>query len=358
MIRTFKRKLIPTKTQAHRLASWTGACRVLYNLGLEVKITTWKSQGKNVSAYELMKQLPDLKKDYPWIKDVPSGSLQAVIERLDKSYQLFFKGEGFPRWAKKKSYISLHLKSIAVSGHMVIIPKMGSVRMFKDAPIIGKPKTAQIVLEPTGIFICIQCEMPDSKLSSESQAIGIDMGISHFCILSDGTLMENPRHFIKHERKLRIANRSLSRKKKGSNRWKKQARQLARLHHRISNVRKDFLHKTSTWIAKKYATVYVEDLNIKGMVKNSHLSKHILDSGWGMFRTMLEYKTTVIKVNPQYTSQICNGCGAKDAKSRISRSQFVCTNCGHTSHADVNAAKNIMSRGAALVRKREAVACA
>jgi putative transposase len=108
---------------------------------------------------------------------------------------------------------------------------MGSIRIFKDAPILGTPKTAQIVIEPTGIFICIQCEMPDYKLSSEHQAAGIDMGISHVCILSDGTMVENPKHFAKHERKLRIANRSLSRKTKGSNSWKRQAKQLGKLHH-------------------------------------------------------------------------------------------------------------------------------
>jgi putative transposase len=110
------------------------------------------------------------------------------------------------------------------------------------------------------------------------------------------------------------------------------------------------LHKTSTQIAKKYALVYVEDLNIAGMSKNRHLSKHLLDCGWGLFRTMLEYKTNVVKVNPKYTSQTCFCCGAKDAKSRVSQSEFVCTNCGAASHADVNAAKNIMCRGAALVR--------
>jgi putative transposase len=103
MIRTFKRKLIPTKAQAQRMASWIGACRVVYNLGLEIKRAAYKNQGRSISAFELMKQLPDLKQEYPWIKDVPSGSLQAVMERLDKSYQTFFKGGGFPKWASKKS---------------------------------------------------------------------------------------------------------------------------------------------------------------------------------------------------------------------------------------------------------------
>jgi putative transposase len=163
--------------------------------------------------------------------------------------------------------------------------------------------------------------------------------------LSNGTLVENPRHFARHERQLRIAGRSLGRKTKGSKVWKRQVNQLVRLHHRIAKVRKDFSHKLSTQLAKSYSTVYVEDLNIQGMSKNRHLSKHILDAGWGLFRALLEYKTQVVKVNPQYTSQTCNSCGTKDARSR-----FVCTSCSAVSHADVNAAKNIMCRGAALVR--------
>jgi putative transposase len=151
---------------------------------------------------------------------VPSQSLQAVLERLDRSYQAFFKGAGFPKGASKKTYKSIQLKSIAVSANTVFIPKVGRVRMVKDGPIQGIPKTAQIVLEPAGLFICIQCEMPDYKLSSENQAAGIDMGIAHFCVLSDGTMMENPRHFAKYERQISIANRSLARKNKGSKSWK------------------------------------------------------------------------------------------------------------------------------------------
>jgi putative transposase len=352
MIRTFKRKLTPTQQQAQRLGSWIGACRCVYNLGLEIKIAAYKNQGKNISAFELMKQLPELKKEYSWIKDVPSQSLQAVLERLDRSYRAFFKGAGFPKWASKKTYTSAQVKAIGVSANTVFLPKMGRVRIFKDAPIPGTPKTAQIVMEPTGLFICIQCAVPDYKLSSENQAAGIDMGIAHFCTLSDGTLVENPKHFAKYERQLRIEQRSLARKKKGSKGWKRQARQLAKLHHRMAPVRKDFLHKTATPIAKSYSTVYVEELNIRGMSRNRHLSKHILDGGWGLFRTLLEDKTQVVKVNPQHTSQTCHQCGAVDARSRVSRSQFVGTNFGVRSNADHNAAKNIMCRGAALVRKR------
>ncbi len=128
------------------------------------------------------------------------------------------------------------------------------------------------------------------------------------------------------------------------------------LHHKIGNVRKDFLHKESTRIAKENHTVFTEDLNIRGMSKNKNLSKHILDCGWGMFRTMLEYKTNVVTIDPKFTSQTCNECGTKDSKSRISQAEFACTSCGHISNADINAAKNILSKGITLVRQRETLA--
>lgn len=358
MIRTYKRKLILSKSQEQRISSWIGTCRFVYNMALDIQIQSYKAYQKKIHKFELMKQLTEIKDIY-WISDVPSQSLQNVIERLDRSYQNFFrtfkKGGGFPKFANKHKHKSILLKHIKVNQISVIIPKIGKLRIFKDALIIGVPKTATIIKEPTGFFICIQCDNVPNKLNSENQAIGLDMGISHFCIDSNGNFISNPKHFKKYERKLRSENRSLSRKKKGSNSWVRQAKKLSLLHHTISNVRKDFLHKESTKIAKNYSTVFMEDLNIKNMSKNKNLSKHILDAGWGMFKTMLQYKTTVVLVNPKYTSQTCSECGEVDKNSRLSQSEFVCTSCGHISNADFNAALNILSRGTALSRQRKSI---
>lgn len=361
---TYKRKLILTKEQQARISSWIGACRLVYNMGLEIRIDTWRKIQKGVSKFDLMKQLTTIK-DIEWIKDVPSQSLQSTMERLDISYKNFFRtchsGGGFPRFASKHKYKSILFKEVSVlKNNKIKLPKIGELKMFKDAPIIGIPKTATIIKEPTGYFVCIVCDEISKSIQNpdESQVCGIDMGVAYFCVDSNGNLIKNPAHFSKYERRLRIENRSLSRKVKFSNRWKKQAKKLALLHHKIADVRKDFLHKESTMLAKKYHTIFVEDLKINNMVRNKNLSKHILDCGWGMFRAMLEYKTNVVRVNPKYTSQICNMCGGKDATSRISQSEFVCKSCGHISNADVNASKNILSRGTALNRKREALACA
>ncbi len=379
---TYKRKLKLTKAQEERISSWIGACRLVYNMGLEIKKETWKNKQQNVSAYDLMKQLPEIK-HINWIADVPSQSLQNSLERLDKSYKNFFRnfksGGGFPKFKSKRTYKSILFKSSELKlNNKIKLPKLGEVSFFKDkSPIVGKIKTVQIVIEPTGFFICIVCDEVSKAISNpdESQVIGIDMGVANFCSDSNGNFIENPRHFKKYEDRLRIENRSLARKKRGSNRWKKQVKKLSFLHHKIGNVRKDFLHKESTIMAKNFHTIYVEDLNISNMSKRSKpkkdengkfirngasaksgLNKSILDAGWGMFRMMLEYKTNVVRVDPKYTSQKCNECGEKDSKNRLSQSEFVCLSCGHISHADTNAAKNILSKGIALNRKRKALA--
>ena len=359
---TFKRKLILNKAQQERIDSWISTCRFVYNMALEIRIETWKNKQELFSKFDLMRQLSSIK-NIDWISDVPSQSLQNVIERLDKSYNIFFNGGGFPKWANKHRYNSVLFKQskekiIRIIGNSINLPKIGALKIFKDLPILGNIKTATIVKEPDGYFICITTDTVKSiQNQNESQILGIDMGITHFAVDSNGCFISNPKHFKKYERQLRIENRSLARKKKGSNSWKKQVKRLALLHHKIANVRKDFLHKESTKLAIRYSTIYLEDLNIKGMVK-SRLSESILDAGWGIFRTMLEYKTNVVAINPKFTSQTCNDCGTKDAKSRISQSKFVCTNCGIESNADINAAKNILGLGKALNRQREAVACA
>lgn len=379
---TYKRKLILTKAQERRISSWIGACRVVYNMGLEIRMDAWKKCQKNISKFDLIKQLPTIK-DIDWIKDVPCNSLQNTMERLDNSYKKFFRtchsGVGFPKFASKKKYKSILFKQdsrkneIKLINNKIKLPKIGQLKIFKDAPILGIPKIAIIKKEPTGYFVCIVCNEISKTIQNpdENQVCGIDMGVTYFCVDSNGNLIENPRHFKKYEKQLRIENRSLSRKKLRSNSWKKQARKLSLLHHKIANTRKDFLHKESTKMAKKYNTIYVEDLKIanmsarckpkqdengkylpNGQSAKSGLNKSILDCGWGMFRYMLTYKTNVFRVDPKYTSQTCSACGTVDATSRISQSEFACKHCGFIINADHNGAKIVLSRGTALNRKR------
>jgi putative transposase len=378
---TYKRKLILSKEQEQRISSWIGACRVVYNMGLEIKIAAYRNR-KNISSYDLIKQLTTIK-DIDWIKDVNAQTLQGAIERLDSAYQTFFRtchsGGGFPKFAKKRKYKSVLFKQVTVVGNNLInLPKFGKVKIFKDSEIKGTPRTATIKKEPTGYFICVTCDDVNRNIQNEdeSQVIGLDMGVKHFCIDSEGKFYINPRIFKEYEAKLRVANRSLSRKVKYSNGWKRQGKRLAILHHKIANVRKDYLHKLSTEFAKKYHTVFVEDLQIKNMSKRakpkqdekgkylpnhqaakSGLNKAILDSGWGMFRDMMEYKTNLVRVPPQYTSQTCSVCGHVSKENRKSQSEFECVNCGHKENADFNAAKNILGEGIVLERQREESLC-
>lgn len=367
MIITYKRKLKLTKQQQQRIDSWIGACRYVYNLALETRIAAWKKQ-KSIGKYELMKQLTELK-DVDWIADVPSQSLQNVIERLDVAYQKFFSGGGFPRWAAKHSYNSILFKSMQIDDNNIKLPKLGKIKTFKDRFIHGKPKTASIIREYDGYYICITSSIERSaarqfpvRLASESQAVGLDMGIAYFVTLSTGKHITNPKHFAKYERKLRIENRALARKEKYSASWHKQKHKLSKLHAKIGRVRKDFLHQESWKIVKNNSLIAIEDLKVKNMIR-SRLAKHIADAGWTTFKSQLEYKAerygrTLVKVDPKYTSQTCSSCGHKDKENRQSQSKFICLSCGEEQNADVNAAKNILARALASVSQREAKACA
>lgn len=359
MIRTYKRKLILTKVQEKKLRNWIGTCRYIYNLALEVRAEAYKKSHKSVSKYDLMNELKYLKSQYEWIKEVPTSALINTINQLDKSYIKFFKGAGFPKWSSKKKNKSIVLRGcLHVRGNMVKIPNIGWLKTFHDREIPSNIKNATIKIEPKGMFVYIQCDIANSTFVSNSKTTGLDMGLKHFCVDSNGGFIANPKHFKIYERKLRIENRSLARKIKYSKSWYKQAKKLSLLHHKIANVRKDFLHKQSTLIAKANSIVYMEDLNISGMAKNKNLSKHILDAGWGMFKTMLEYKTNIVSINPAYTSQRCFECGNIDKANRLSQSGFECLKCDHKDNADINAAKNIKHQGMMLAREREALACA
>lgn len=352
-IRTYKYKLKLTKVQQETVNSWIGACRVVYNLALETKIEAYK-KGVNLSCYDLIKQLPQLRSEIEWIKDTPAVSLQNAIERLDSAYKSFFKGGGFPKWAKKGKYNSLLFKQgVSVKEPNVFkLPKLGKVRVFKDRMPNGKIKTATIIKEMNGYYLSVTFEAETQNLypTNENQVVGIDMGISYFCIDSNGVFKENIRTTKKYEKQLRVANRSLARKKKGSNSWCKQAKAIGKLHSKIARVRKDYLHKVSLEYVKNNSLIVVEDLKVQNMIKNKKLSKHIADASWSMFFDMLSYKSILyqkefVKVNPQYTSQTCNSCGGVDKANRLSQSKFKCVECGHEENADENAAKNIKELG-------------
>lgn len=361
IIKTYKYRLRLSKAQESVIDSWINTSRAVYNLALETKMYAYKSHRISLSKFDLMRQLTECRSEFPWMKEVPVHTLQSTIERMDLAYQSFFRGGGFPKFARKDKYNSILFKQVKqVSEYVFKLPKIGTVTIFKDRQPQGQLRNATITRKNNKYYISIITKQETEELTkTNDNQVGIDMGISFFASLSTGKQIENPRHTLKYAKRLRIESRSLARKKKGSNSRERQRLKVAKLHEKIRNVRKDFLHKQSKSIVDEFGFIAVEDLKVKNMIRFGYLSKHISDASWSEFFNQLSYKSewkgnTFIKVDPRYTSQTCFDCGAVDKKSRVSQSKFVCTSCGTESNADINASNNILSRGTALIRQREA----
>lgn len=362
-MKTYKFKLKPTKKQEILFESWVSTCRALYNLALEQKITAYEMRKTTVSKFDQYNQLPELKKHFPWFSEVYSDTLQDVLDRLDFSFKKFFSGAGFPKFSKKGFYNSFMFKrSFKVNEKTIKLPKIGEVKYFNSREIIGTPKTATIIKEIDGWFICIttQTESSNETIDVDNQnPIGIDCGVVKTFSLSNGTFIEKPKTDMSEIKRLQ---KKLSRQKKGSNSREKTKLKLQKLYKKQSNQRKDFLHKTTTNLVKTYSAIYLEDLNLKKMKENglSSVNVGMSDNNFSLFRELLKYKMIfegkhLGLVNPVYTSQTCSACGKIDKKSRISQAEFVCTNCGFISNADENASKNIMSKGIAQNTKAQTI---
>lgn len=384
--KTYKYKLKLTSAQELEVISWLHTCRAIYNLALDTKIYAYKSQKVSFSCYDLQAQLTELKREkgYEWIKQVPSQTLQNVIERMDFSYKSFFRGGGFPKFKRKGDYSSVVLKGVRMDdiSNRIIVPKLGSVKFFKSRELKGDIRRATITKETGGFFISILTEQAVNvnhiEYHSDSQAVGIDVGINYFLVSSDGEYVENPRFINTHKSEMRVLQRKLARQQKGGYNWQKTKNRIAKLHAKTKNQRLGFLHKTANQLLNSYDFIVVEKLQLKNMTKSakgntenpgknvkqkSGLNKSLLDLGIGMFFDIIKYKSiwqgkTLIQVDPKYTSQKCSTCGHTCRENRQTQKLFVCVNCGYTTNADENASNNILRAGSSHFRKREAIACA
>ena len=366
MLRAIKYELNPTKSQKSAIKQTCGCCRLVYNTMLSMKISVYKENGTVISTIKLINHLPKLKSEKSFLKEVPSQALQQAIRNLDTAYTNFFRkgGSGFPKFKKKGVKDSFR---IPVACHVdydnwtIKIAKLGTIRFFKghNKQIKGKIKSYTISHTSTDrYFISILYETDDTVKINNSKSVGIDVGVKDFAVLSDGNVFENQKYFKSNLKKLRVLQRSASRKyQKGkkreeqSNNWRKTVKQIAKLQEHIASQRHDYLHKVSTWIANNYSTVCVETLKVKGMLKNHHLAQAISDCGWGMFLNMLEYKCdNLVKIDQWYaSSQICFDCGYKEQSVKnLSIREWTCPNCGVRHARDLNAAKNIEREGLSL----------
>lgn len=354
MIKTYTYKIKPNKALERKFEEQVSIVRYVYNVAKECREESFK-KGVKINYFDLSKQLTEAKKDFNWLSQVHSQTLQATLERLEAGYKKFFsdlkKGikTSKPKWAKKDKWRSLPFKSVKTTFNGFKLPSFGSVKVFNFKVPKGDLRTASIVKEADGLYLKIVVREEKIEQIRENQSVcAIDIGVKFFYVTSDGEFIDNPKHLFQYLKELRVENRKLSRMKKGGKNFKKQVYVLQKLYQKVSRVRKDFLHKQSRYLADNYSTVIREDLQISKMAKGN-LAKHILDCSWGTFFELLEYKTNVVKVNPAYSSQTCSKCNHTAKENRKTQSLFECVKCGHTDNADFQATQNLLQWGQTLM---------
>jgi putative transposase len=355
MLYVYRFRLYPSKEQVRFLNRQIGCCRFTYNKLLEIAKRNYQENGEKWDYYKYKKLLPKLKKEFPFLKEANSQSLQEVVRWLDRAFRSFFKGFAkFPKFKSKKRTNSLLIpQNFHIEGSKVKIPKLRTpIRFKKHREIKGKIKSISITKLPSGKFyLNVLVEREVESLPETDRVVAIDLGLTHFCTLSTGEKIENPKHLLKVEKRLKKLQRKLSRKVKGSNKYLKLQRRVAKLHEKIVNQRNDFLHKLSKRIIGDSQAVIVESLNVKGLMQNGKLSKHVADASWRKFISYLEYKAELygrklIKVNPFFpSSKLCSICGYKNKNLKLSIRKWKCPNCGAEHDRDYNAALNLLKEG-------------
>ena len=353
---------------------FAGCCRFLWNKALALGKEVYEADGKRPGYYAIAGKLKDWKKDddTSFLAEAHSQILQQTLKDLDRAYKNFFaKRAEFPRFKKKGVHDAFRYPQgfkLDEGNSRIFLPKIGWVRYRKNRKTEGTPKQVTVSLSAGKWFVSIQTEREVSEPLHPSQAaVGIDMGVARFATLSDGSSIRPLHSFRRHEKKLAALQRKLSKRTKFSANWQKIKAKIQRLHHKIANVRNDFLHKLTTTISKNHALVVIEDLKVRNMSRSgsgtveapgknvrakSGLNKSILDQGWFEFRRQLAYKLewlggVLLVIPPQYTSQTCSHCGCVDRQNRQTQAKFKCIACGFEANADHNAALNILAAGQA-----------
>jgi putative transposase len=366
MIRkAFRYRLYPNIEQQHALAVQFGNARFVWNWGLDLRKTAYKETRKGITYNQLTERLVALKRtqEAEWLKKADSQVLQQKLQDLDKAYVNFFeKRAKFPHFKTKRDNQSIRYpQRFKFTENRIYLPKVGCMKAVFHRPLEGKAKNITVSKTKSGkYFASVQCEMEIPDPIPHNGEVGIDLGLKSFLVTSDGEKIDHPRYLQKAERRLIRLQRQLSRHVKESKGREKVRVLLARQHEKVANQREDFLHKVSRNMIARYGFIGMEDLNVRGMVKNRHLAKSVSSTGWGMVRGMLEYKagwygSWVERIDRFYpSSKTCHVCGYVLPELALEIREWDCPDCGSHHDRDHNAAINVLYQARAGVAQSNA----
>lgn len=373
--KAFKFEIRPNGEQIRKIKQFCGCSRFVFNKALAWQNEQYEQDNHHKFSYtKLANLLPQWKKELVWLKKCHSQVLQQSLKDLESAFKNFFQRRSdFPKFKKKGVKESFRFPQgckIEQKNDRLYLPKIGWVRYRNSREIVGEVKNVTVSMKCGRFFVSIQTEFEQEIPTHKGGEIGIDMGVARFATLSNGEFFEPLNAFKTYKGKLAKLQKQLKNKVKFSKNWQKLKAKISKLHHKIANCRKDFLHKISTKISKNHAMIYVEDLQVanmsasakgtaeehgKNVKQKSGLNRAILDQSWFEFRRRLDYKTQwlggfLVAVPPQNTSRICPCCRHTAKENRETQAHFECVECGYTENADVVGAMNVLTRVQAIVQ--------
>ena len=366
--RAYKYRFYPTHEQEKLLAQTFGCTRFIYNTILRWRTDAYYKHQQKIGYKEASAELTKIKRsgEFDWLNDVSSVPLQQSLRHQQAAFKNFFEGRAkYPVFKKKSHRQSCEFTKSAFKyneGKLYIAKSKDSLNIKWSRSLPSDPSSITISKDCVGrYFVSILCEFEPEKLPINTRRIGIDLGIKSLFVTSNGDAITNPRHTKRHEDRLALLQRRLSKKKLGSKNREKAKLKVAKLHAKISDSRMDYLHKQSRKLVNENQVVCIESLKVKNMMKNPKLSKQIADAGWGMFTQQLTYKAEwagreLVKIDQFFpSSKRCSNCGYTKDKLSLSERSWKCPECGSRHDRDINAAKNIRAAGQAVLALGENV---